>query len=211
MSHDDARSTLARLAAEQGHDFATLSRLIGRNAAYIQQYVRRGTPRRLSEDDRATLAQFLGVEESRLGGAPRPAADRATVAWLAPRPSAGPGSVATDDRALGALGFPPAFLRGLGAQPDRVSAVVVRGDSMAPTLADGDLILVDHAAADRPLADGIHVLRRDGALLVKRLSREVAGGWIVASDNPAVPDEHGVPARALAIVGRVAWFGRAVR
>ncbi len=211
MAEADPRSTLARLAAERGHDFATLSRLIGRNAAYIQQYVRRGTPRRLTEEDRATLAQFLGVDEARLGGRAAPTADRAGVPWLTPRPSAGPGSAEEDERALDTLGFPPAFLRRLGAQPDRVSAVVVRGDSMAPTLADGDLILVDHAAADRPLADGIHVLRRDGALLVKRLAREVAGGWTVASDNPAVPDEHGVPARALAVVGRVAWFGRAVR
>lgn len=210
MASDDPRTVLDRLTAERGTDFATLSRLIRRNPAYIQQYVRRGTPRRLAEDDRATIAEFLGVPEAALGGRAAPGAPH-TVPMLSPRPSAGPGGAADDERTLGALGFPPAFLRRLGCRPDRVSAVVVDGQSMAPTLADGDLILVDHDAAIRPPNDGIHVLRRGDALLVKRLVREVAGTLCVVSDNPAVPDQPGQRARDLDLVGRVVWFGRAVR
>ena len=49
---DDARSTLTRLCAERGESLAGLSRLLGRNDAYIQQYLRKGTPRRLPERDR---------------------------------------------------------------------------------------------------------------------------------------------------------------
>lgn len=206
----DPRSTLQRLAIEGGHTLAALSGVIRRNPAYLQQYLKRGTPARLAEKDRATLARFLGVPESRLGGpADRPPG--VGVPWLSPRPSAGPGSTGDSEEALGELGFPPAFLRRLGAHPGRVSAVTVSGDSMSPTLGDGDLILVDHQAADRPLADGVHVLRQDGALIVKRLTREVGGRWAVVSDNPHVPDQTGVPRARLAIVGRVLWFGRAVR
>ncbi len=207
----DPRTVLARLAAERGHDLATLSRVIGRNKAYIQQFVKRGTPRRLTEEDRGTLARFLGVAESLLGGRPDADADAGAqpgVPWLAARPSAGPGSLDSEDRALGELGLPAAYLRTIGGQPGQVSAVTVRGDSMAPTLADGDLILVDHGAAGRPLSDGIHVLRQDGTLIVKRLAREVGGRWSVASDNPHVPDQTGVAPAALSIVGRVLWFGR---
>ena len=208
---EDPRIALDRLVVERGTDFATLSRLIGRNPAYIQQYVRRGTPRRLAEDDRAVIAEFLGVPELALGGRAAPPASADAVSILSPRPSAGPGGAADDERALGELGFPPAFLRALGCRPGRVSAVVVDGDSMAPTLADGDLILVDHEAAGRPPTDGIHVLRRGDALLVKRLVREVAGTLCVVSDNPAVPDQPGLRPRDLDLVGRVVWFGRAVR
>lgn len=206
----DPRTELERLAREGGHTLASLSAVIRRNPAYLQQYIKRGTPVRLAEADRAALARFLGVPESRLGGpAERPAG--ASVPWLSPRPSAGPGSTTDDEQSLGELGFPPAFLRALGAHPGRVSAVTVRGDSMAPTLDEGDLILVDHDAADRPLADGIHVLRQDGQLIVKRLVREVGGRWGVASDNPHVPDQTGVERGKLEIVGRVRWFGRSVR
>lgn len=203
------RATLQRLAREGGHTLAALSGVIRRNPAYIQQYIKRGTPERLTETDRATLARFLGVHESLLGGPPeRPPG--AGVPWLTPQPSAGAGSSESVERPLGELGFPPAFLRGLGARPGRVSAVTVRGDSMERTLRDGDLILVDHDAANRPLGDGIHVLRQDGALLVKRLAREVGSGWGVLSDNDLVPDQRDVPRAALTVVGRVIWFGRAL-
>jgi len=52
MAEADGRAALARLITERGEDYAGLSRLIGRNAAYIQQFIKRGTPRRLAEPDR---------------------------------------------------------------------------------------------------------------------------------------------------------------
>ncbi len=42
---NDPRKALERLCAERGEDFAGLSRLLGKNPAYIQQFIRRGTPR----------------------------------------------------------------------------------------------------------------------------------------------------------------------
>ena len=46
---DEARAMLGRLCSERGESLAGLSRLLGRNDAYIQQYLRKGTPRRLPE------------------------------------------------------------------------------------------------------------------------------------------------------------------
>ena len=68
MTDDEARAALARLIEEKGEDYAGLSRLIGRNPAYVQQYIKRGTPRRLDERDRRLLARYFGVEEAVLGG-----------------------------------------------------------------------------------------------------------------------------------------------
>src|SRR5260221_11217299 len=65
---NDPREILQRLCAERGEDFAGLSRMLGRNAAYIQQFVRRGIPRRLGEDQRRKLARYFGVPETLLGG-----------------------------------------------------------------------------------------------------------------------------------------------
>ena len=73
---NDARLALERLCAERGEDFAGLSRMIGRNPAYIQQFVRRGVPRRLGEQERRKLARYFGVSEALLGG---PAEEGAAV------------------------------------------------------------------------------------------------------------------------------------
>ena len=135
------RAALEALMAEQGVSFAELSRVIGRNAAYLQQYVRRGSPRELAERDRALLARFLGVPEARLGG--REAEGLAEIARLDVGASAGPGWLAEDEatRRPGALS--QALLRQLGVRAAAASMIRVEGDSMEPTLSDGDEILVD--------------------------------------------------------------------
>ena len=43
------------LLAATGEDFAGLSRMLGRNPAYIQQFVRRGVPKRLKEEERRLM------------------------------------------------------------------------------------------------------------------------------------------------------------
>jgi phage repressor protein C with HTH and peptisase S24 domain len=208
-SPGDPRVVLERLIRERGEDCASLSRLIGRNPAYVQQFIKRGSPRRLAEQDRERLARYFGVPETWLGAeaARVPVGPKLlTVPVLDTAASAGPGAVGEDRRSAAGMGFSEAWLKRLRARGGRdgLSVIGVRGDSMVPTLADGDDILVDEA--DRvSLRDGIYVLRVDGALLVKRLVREEQG-FAVRSDNPlAGPvDLSG----SVDIVGRVLWAGR---
>ena len=72
--NSDPRHVLERLCVERGEDFAGLSRMLGRNAAYIQQFVRRGVPKRLKEEERRKLARYFAVSEAFLGGPPEEAA-----------------------------------------------------------------------------------------------------------------------------------------
>src|SRR3546814_19941777 len=72
----------------------------------------------------------------------------------------------------------PKWLRGLGADPRALSIIRVAGDSMAPTLSDGDDILVDGGDAAGRLRDGLYVLRMDDALMVKRIARAPGPGRI---------------------------------
>src|SRR5881275_2126563 len=67
---NDPRAVLKRLCAERGEDFAGLSRMLGRNPAYIQQFVRRGVPKRLKEEERRKLARYFSISEAILGGPP---------------------------------------------------------------------------------------------------------------------------------------------
>ncbi|HEX8655693.1 MAG TPA: S24 family peptidase [Allosphingosinicella sp.] len=212
MDEDGARAALERLIQEQGADYLSLSRLLGRNAAYIQQYIKRGTPRRLGEDDRLLLARYFGVSEEVLGGRPR-AADAADALVRVPRleigASAGPGALAGDESARGHIAFDPAWLRRVTSDAKYLSLIQVEGDSMAPTLADSDEILVDRGDTAERLRDGIYVLRFDDALMVKRIVRNPFGATVsIRSDNEAYPSWPDCDPAMVAIVGRVLWVGR---
>ncbi len=37
--------------------------MLGRNGTYLQQFITKGSPRKLEEEDRRKLAQFFGVGE----------------------------------------------------------------------------------------------------------------------------------------------------
>lgn len=74
----------------------------------------------------------------------------------------------------------------------RTRTVLVQGPSMLPTLRDGDFLLV--RPARRVRAGDLVVARlwaRPALLVVKRAVHEVDGGWLLASDNPAV-EGHGL-------------------
>lgn len=210
---DPGRMALARLIRERGSDCASLSRLLGRNVAYVQQYLQRGTPRRLGERERALLARYFGVDESVLGGpAGRTgmAADMALVPRIEVGASAGGGGLTEEGLAV-SFAFDRRWLRRMSAQPDQLAIIQVDGDSMSPTLAHGDDIMVDSADGATRLRDGIYVLRRDGLLLVKRLARATGQNRVaIISDNPAYPAEGDVPVSALQIVGRVIWAARRI-
>lgn len=212
MAEADARAALERLVRERGEDYASLSRLIGRNAAYVQQFIKRGTPRRLDEKDRRLLARYFNVPEAVLGGIGAPtAADAVEVPRLDIGASAGPGALAGDENVRAHVAFDAKWLRRLAADPKRLSMILVAGDSMEPTLADGDEILVDRGDAAERLRDGIYVLRMDEALLVKRVAVNPAARRLsVSSDNPAYPGWPDCAPDAIDVVGRVVWAGRKI-
>lgn len=211
METTDPRGRLLHLAGEHGASLSRLSELIGRNSTYLQQFIRKGSPRKLEESDRRTLARFFGVAEGELG-APEdfspgsagkaPRADWVDVPRLPLGASAGPGALARDELPVGAFRFSARWLREQGLDPAQLSAIRVEGDSMEGTLRDGDEILVDRAP--RPLRDGIHVVRNGDSLMVKRLDLARPGVLALVSDNPAyrtielAPDE-------VQVIGRVVW------
>jgi Peptidase S24-like len=216
------RQRLDALITSRGEDYASLSRLLGRNPSYIQQFIKRGVPRRLSESDRRILARHFGIAEHLLGGpadTSRPLFNRPGLARapddyvLVPhyqvRASAGPGALPDSEAPTASIAFQAGFVRDLSASPpDSLAVLTVEGDSMLPTLAHGDQILIDSADRER-LRDGIYVLRVDDALLVKRLSPNPATRRLtIRSDNDAYPSWPDCDPAAVAVIGRVVWVGR---
>ena len=204
-----ARARLLELTAARGESLSRLSTMLGRNSAYLQQFVRRGSPRKLEEGDRRQLARYFGVTEAELGApdAEVPVlADWAEIPRLAPSASAGAGAFAGEDAVLGTMRFSTRWLRGQGLDPARLSAIAVVGDSMEPVLHDGDEILVEAVPGAPVRADprGIHVVRHGDALLVKRIERPAPGLIRLVSENPAYAPLD-LPGEEVAVLGRVVW------
>lgn len=206
----DPRERLVALANERGVSLAALSRLIGKNGTYLQQFITKGSPRRLAEEDRLVLARFFGVVDSELGGvaeksyAPKPDSGWVDVPRLALDASAGPGSFSAQEVPFDTFRFSTRWLREQGLDPAMLSAIAVAGDSMEPVLRDGDEILVDRTP--RPLREGIHVVRLGDTLHVKRIQAARPGMLTLISANPAYPPVE-VLLADVDVIGRVVWKG----
>lgn len=97
----------------------------------------------------------------------------------------------------------------MGLDPRELVLLTVQGDSMAPTLNEGDMLLLDKRERE-VRNDGIYALLGDNSLIVKRLQRGFDGSVIVKSDNQAYETQIIQPQQrdSLLILGRVVWTGQ---
>jgi phage repressor protein C with HTH and peptisase S24 domain len=204
----DPRERLAELARERGSSLAALSRMLGRNGTYLQQFITKGSPRKLEEEDRRKLAQFFGVSEVELGGPEdlsyEVPGEWADIARLPLEASAGPGAVSAAEVPFDAFRFSRRWLREQGLEPAMLSSIRVLGDSMDPLLRDGDEILVDRTP--RPFREGVHVIRLGEALHVKLLQAVPPDRLRLISKNAAYEAVE-VAMSDVDVVGRVVWKG----
>jgi phage repressor protein C with HTH and peptisase S24 domain len=137
-----------------------------------------------------------------------PAADD-LVAVYDVRAGAGPSIVVYDEAAVAQLAFPPGYLSQITrTRPNELAIISVKGDSMLPTLADDDVVMIDRTKKDLSF-DGLFVLLDGGnALLVKRIGRASRAGYVsLISDNRALYPAVERSLQDIEVVGRVIWRG----
>ena len=123
--------------------------------------------------------------------------------------AAGDGMVVEEYEAvLSHLAFPPNYIKHITrTNPKNLAIISVIGNSMVPTLAHDDIVMVD-ATKKNIDYDGMFVLRHGGLLKVKRVQwgpgRETV---ILISDNDRQHQPMEVPASDIEVVGRVVWTG----
>ena len=104
--------------------------------------------------------------------------------------SAGGGALAEHAQVVEYLAFDADFVRTrLRRDPKHLVLIEARGDSMEPTIRDGDILTVDVSPDQSLQSSTLYVIRIDEALLVKRLDRRIDGSIIVHSDNLRYPPE----------------------
>lgn len=124
--------------------------------------------------------------------------------------SAGPGLVPVAGGDNDHMAFSAVWLLRHGLNSDLCGLVKVQGDSMAPTIPDGSLVLV-HAGESQLDREGIYAFSRGNEAYIKRLAPVnvsedgKAGAILIVSDNPAFQPEtfDGERGDDIRIAGRV--------
>lgn len=147
---------------------------------------------------------------SRAAASAGPGDDRVHIPLYNVEASAGPGDIPVDESVREYIPLKISWLKAeLRAGISAVLAVPVRGDSMRPTIDDGDVVLVEKTHEIRD--DAIYVFRRGDVVQVKRLQALPGGRFRVISDNreryePYTVDPAEYP--EYSVIGRVIWHGR---
>jgi phage repressor protein C with HTH and peptisase S24 domain len=100
--------------------------------------------------------------------------------------SAGAGVELFDEPTTQFTLLPASYLDAWGVASRDLAGVSAIGDSMTPTIGDGDLVIIDRRSADI-LSDRIYAFRLNGELRMKRLARLPNNGVRMVSDNKAYP------------------------
>ena len=134
------------------------------------------------------------------------------IQYVPVRPSMGGGAVVeqAEERSGRDFHFRRAWIRDrLKAAPSMLRVMAVQGDSMLPTLNDGDAILVD-VNQRNPSPSGVFVLHDGMGLVAKRLEHvpmsEPPRVRIISDNARYSPYE--CTAGEVNIIGRVRWYGR---
>lgn len=125
--------------------------------------------------------------------------------------SAGHGVIVDYEAIAYSLAFPSDYLRHVTkSDPRNLQIISVKGDSMHPTLHDGDLVMLDRSKTSLNY-DGLFVLLYGDALHVKRASRaSLPGRVLIVSDNRTIYPPQEYAAEDVTVIGKVIWYGRKV-
>lgn len=105
--------------------------------------------------------------------------------------------------------FPEYWLREQFGKVDGLRLVKASGDSMEPTITDGQWVMIDVA---RKSGDGIYAVRVADDLFIKRLQFQTTRVFAI-SDNPSyelfiINLQDKADREAFQVIGRVVWTGK---
>ena len=213
MQLDPERRALQQQLWNRGVSLAAASLALGRNKAYLQQYLARRMPRVLSHRDSAKLGEMLDCDPGLLRhaeipprnpGKPRKRAGRT----VAPAGPCAPLGDFVSER--GGWRLPENMIRREGGvEPAGLCILRLRGDSMEPWMREGDRLIVD-TARRVPYTGELFVLRDGQDIVVKRVAH------ILGSAPPRLRLISANPDHAPAIrlagdvepIGKVIWSVR---
>ncbi len=210
---------VAKLIENSGFNYSTLAIRLGKNPTYIQKFCKEDSPRRLDEYVRRGLAEILQVDEQELTDLPvtphftgtASAAEKlasfltkddVVIDMIDATACCGDGIDNLPEKVCGHWKLPAVEFKSITAgQPENIKMLRVQGDSMMPTINEGDFVWVD-ISNNFASSDGIYLIRMATGLAVKRLQAGLSD-IVIKSDNSRYYD-------ITAAVGEIQIIGKVV-
>ena len=187
MERDPVRQKLKDLLWKRGLTMAAASVALGRNRAYMHQYLERGLPKVLNYPDSVTLGELLDCDPAelrhetvpkrkpakrtrRIPPAGIPGVPLSAIPEMEIDAAAGPGALNEEFATEKARWYLPEVMvrHEADANPEGLRILRVRGNSMEPEMSAGDRIVVD-TARRIPATGEMAVLWDGNGLVVKRI------------------------------------------
>lgn len=121
--------------------------------------------------------------------------------------AAGHGTLVESERVTSRYAFRKEWVRKISSSPRSLALCLVRGDSMNPTLRDGDIVMID-TSRKTPNLNGIYSINLGGLAAVKRLELGLRDKIRIISDNVAEYPTYEADLSDIIIIGQVVWYAR---
>ena len=224
----EVRNYLDNAIKEKGFTYRELSLGIGRRDSYLHRFIKYGLPRHLDESDRHKLAAILEIDEKKLTDKdftafPVPShmsgvsmvaekiaslfkKDEVAIDILNVSACCGGGLEVDSEDVVGKFVMSNDDFRAMSltSSPKNVKMIKAVGDSMSPTINDGDWCFVD-VSLNSAISDGIYLIKVKSVIAIKRLQNDFAGNVVIKSDN-ACYDTTNVNLTDVNIIGRVIYI-----
>lgn len=203
---------IAKAREAAGMNQSELARALNVKPQAVQKWESGGAPRHSRLPDvanalRVSVSFLMGDESG--DGLHSARSESLQVQMLANDASMGGGAdLQTEDVLMGFITLTPQFVHEhiRPSSPGALRFIHAYGDSMAPTLNSGDVLLVDTGVQEVKI-DGIYVLAAHGRLFVKRVRQRLDGKYEISSDNPTVKTADVLNGGSgVQVVGRVLWY-----
>ena len=208
---EEIRAFLDRVITEKKANYRQISLALGRGHQYIRQYIKLGSPLFLKEEERKIVAQILDIDEqslspnqldlpyvpSHLTGVSRIAdkiasmitkKDDVTIEMVDVTACCGNGIDNLSEQAYGYWKLPLSEFKSLATcNPKDVKMIKAQGDSMSPTINEGDFVWID-LSNNFISSDGVYLIKTHTGLSIKRIQSGLTN-ITVLSDNPIYKNE----------------------
>lgn len=227
-SFNKVRNFLDEAIKKKGFTYRELSLSIGRRDSYLHRFIKYGLPRHLDESDRHKLAAILEVDEKDLTDKdftvlPIPShvsgvsmvADKiaslfkkngVSIDILNVSACCGGGLEVDSEDVIGRFVMSSDDFRSMSltSSPKNVKMIKAVGDSMSPTINDGDWCFVD-LSLNSAISDGIYLIKVKSVIAIKRLQNDFNGNIVIKSDNSCY-DAANVDIKDVNIIGRIIYI-----
>lgn len=121
--------------------------------------------------------------------------------------SAGGGCFVLSEDIEGYYAFRKTWLSRVASSAKNLVLMRVQGDSMSPTIQDGDTVMIDTGRLS--IKEGmLYALRVNSTIMIKRLSLRLEGKVLIISDNRSEYDPYEAEIKSVNIIGQVIFFSR---